>query len=350
MAEQYTNLANSTTVGSIDGVTNPITFSVQGGDGALFPTTANGNFRVIICDTNGANAEVMMVTSRATDTFTASRGAGASLELPVPTLVAHAGGSIVSHSITVGAMDGIRSNINQTGTVAAMPTVSKVGDEYWPSDGGMLYRSNGSAGTAGFIGWGPVYPLVRPVAANFTNFNFNALGATTTLNTAGDVLTITQVNGTGSGNIAAISQAIIGSTYTVDMAIAGCVNQVSDEQFGAFITDGTKAITMGLQWFTTSKAAFLTIAKYTNGTTFSASYQDGQTPILYSPLLFFRIQETASNRKYFISSDYRNWIPVRTSDSNTDFLTTTRYGVFVRQDTVAGAAMVTLYSLKATTP
>lgn len=351
MAEQYTNLANSTTVGSIDGVTNPITFSVQGGDGTLFPATANGNFRVIVCDTNGANAEVMMVTSRATDTFTASRGAGASLEAPVPTLVAHAGGSIVSHSITVGAMDGIRSNINQTGTVAAMPTVSKVGDEYWPSDGGMLYRSNGSAGTAGFIGWGPVYPLVRPVAANFTNFNFSALGATTTLDTTGDVLTLYQSGGT-AGNISGISKAIIGSTYTVSMAISGCgyVNSgiSTDMQFGAFLTDGTKAIVMACQWFNGS--LFTNISKWTNGTTFSADYQFGTAVFAFAPALFVRIQETVSNRKFFISSDYRNWIPIRTSDANTDFLTTTRYGIFVRQDLAATPIMATLYSLKETNP
>lgn len=125
MSEQYVNLANSLLAGSIDGSTNPITFSVNSGDGALFPTTANGFFRVTICDTNGQNAEVMMVTSRATDTFTASRGAGAALEAPVPTLVAHAAGSIVSHDITVGA---VKTIVTELPTSITSITKTNYGD------------------------------------------------------------------------------------------------------------------------------------------------------------------------------------------------------------------------------
>src|SRR5579859_5951315 len=166
MSEQYTNLANSTTVGSIDGVTNPITFSVQSGDGAMFPSTANGNFRVTVCDTNGANAEVMMVTSRATDTFTASRGAGATGELPVPTLVSHAGGSIVSHDITVGAMQQIRYDINQFGSRAALPgTAGQVkGARYNCTDSPYTYIFDGTIWQPYIFG----FNVVEPVLSSFT--------------------------------------------------------------------------------------------------------------------------------------------------------------------------------------
>lgn len=193
MSEQYVNLANSTTVGSIDGVTNPITFSVQSGDGALFPTTVNGVFRVTVCDTNGANAEVMMVTSRATDTFTASRGAGALLETPTPTLIAHAGGSIVSHDLTAGAMTTI---------------ITQVSPIYTPPIGLTLHDGAG--------------------------------GAVLTTDSYG--LTLDTPSDAGN-SVIYCSTALATSTYTAIFGFRGGMYNANFAQVGPCITDGTKLIT-----------------------------------------------------------------------------------------------------------
>jgi hypothetical protein len=61
--ELTANAAQSTTTGSIDGSTDPVTFSVT--SAASFPTT--GNFRVLI------DNEILLVTSVAGAAFTASR-------------------------------------------------------------------------------------------------------------------------------------------------------------------------------------------------------------------------------------------------------------------------------------
>jgi hypothetical protein len=103
--EQAKNLASSTTTGSVNNSSNPVTFSVQSGDGASFPSTTNGPFRVVLSATDGTNAEVMLCTSRSTDSFTCSRGSSATGELPVPTLLAQSSGALVSHIITVGGME-----------------------------------------------------------------------------------------------------------------------------------------------------------------------------------------------------------------------------------------------------
>jgi hypothetical protein len=117
VAEQYQNLASSTNTRSLDNSTNPITIVLNSGDGALFPSTTNGPFRITVCDTSGTNCEVMLVTTRATDTLTAYRGSligsHAAAEVPVPILSTHSAGSIVSHDLTAGAFNQIR--IDHTG-------------------------------------------------------------------------------------------------------------------------------------------------------------------------------------------------------------------------------------------
>lgn len=111
LIEQFQNLAASTTTGAINNSSNPVTFSVQSGDGALFPSTTNGPFRVTVSASDGTNAEVMLCTSRSTDSFTCSRGSSATGEVPTPTLLAQSSGAVVSHSMTAGGFKKILSDM-----------------------------------------------------------------------------------------------------------------------------------------------------------------------------------------------------------------------------------------------
>ena len=66
------------------------------------------------------------------------------------------------------------------------------------------------------------------------------------------------------------------------------------------------------------------------------------------PLLWLRIQETASNRNYYMGGDGLTWLRI-CQTTNTDFLTTTKYGIFSR-DQGSQAAGMTLYSFSETNP
>ena len=75
---QTKNNAKSTSTG-LDNTDDPVTFSVGAGEGALFPDTADGSFRVTVWSTSYAdpgddtNMEILEVTSRSTDSFIATR-------------------------------------------------------------------------------------------------------------------------------------------------------------------------------------------------------------------------------------------------------------------------------------
>lgn len=134
--EQYKNIAASTTTASVNNSSNPVTFSVQSGDGALFPVTTNGPFRVTLSAADGTNAEPMLCTSRTGDSLTCSRGSSATGEVPTPTLLAQSSGAIVSHDFTSGALNAIRSEICSFGTTASLPSTAgrHAGDRYVPTD------------------------------------------------------------------------------------------------------------------------------------------------------------------------------------------------------------------------
>ena len=67
------------------------------------------------------------------------------------------------------------------------------------------------------------------------------------------------------------------------------------------------------------------------------------------PLAWLRIQETASHRTYFISSDGVNFIQVA-QEANTAHFTTAKYGFAVENRTAAGDISMTVYSLTETNP
>ena len=111
--KQVANNAKSTAVsGDLNNTTDPVTFSVQSGDGAKFPTPGNG-FWVTVWDEStytdpgdDPNMEIMLVTSRSTDSMTASRGQlGTSA-------VAHAGSPTVALLLVDQQIEDLQTAVN----------------------------------------------------------------------------------------------------------------------------------------------------------------------------------------------------------------------------------------------
>lgn len=147
MPELYVNgaattLNNSGAMGSTD-LTCVVT------SGAVFPAT--GNFRIRIGD------EIMIVTARSTNTLTVTRHAEGT------SAATHADASVVTHVLTAGALDAIRSDICGTGADASLPAAEKAGKLWLPNNGNRIYRDTGAAWNQ----WGPILPIKRPLVADF---------------------------------------------------------------------------------------------------------------------------------------------------------------------------------------
>lgn len=347
MAEQYNNLAASTTAGSLNNTDNPVTFSVQTGDGALFPATTNGSFRIVVANADGTNAEVMLCTSRTGDSLTCARGSSATGESPTPTLLSHASLSVVSHVLTVGAMNQVRSEINNSGS-GAVPSFARKGALWIPTDDPVVQLYNGSQ----FNSWGPLQALNKPADPG-TWINQNPTGSTDTiaLSSGGGRLVQVKTGGDGSGNITSRVKAVLASksfTLTVGMTASFLFN--SFNEWGIVLTNGTSTssshILFGQQIF--SGAVRLLASKFTSVTAFSADYFN-LTPFQVQGLLWLRVVEDATHRTYFHSDNGQDWFQLLQT-TNTDFLTSTNYGIFIRNGNAASITQMTVYSFKETNP
>lgn len=342
--EQYNNLAASTTTGTVNNSSNPVTFSVQSGDGALFPATTNGPFRVTLSDADGSNAEVMMCTSRTTDSFTCSRGSSATNEVPIPTLLTHGSGSIVSHDITTGAYLSARSEQCQNDTIANMPTVGRVGDLYIASDSIYdFYRWNGSS-------WDPFVAGIKCVASTTSTFGTQKKSTNATVDTyatrnGGLVLT---GHVSGGDNFIGELQAYPSAPFTRIFRFNAAFFNSSLAAFGMAIyqTTGDKAISYGFSQ--RSSQGFVSYSWNTVASGSASFYVSNNTAYFVGRGGLMHIkynddQGGTNNRRIYISADGLNWILIQ-SISNTDFITPTHIGIFMLPyGNVTDGSVLTLY-------
>lgn len=243
MSEQYQNLAVSTITGTIDATTNPYTIVVAAGTGSLFPSTTNGPFRVTVSDATGTNAEVFLVTNRSTDTMTAYRGTGiaayAAAEIPIPTLSTHSAGSIISHNLTSGAMNQIRRDSCNFGTLAGEPGTStaSTGDLYFASDSFRMDQMQ-TVGYQSYI----MVPVVPPPLTGWTLMNQGSA----TVSTTGNVITLSDAN---NGGLSCYLMPVPTPPYKIwaRLLFQACAND--DAKFGGLMwTNGTTTTANGIMW------------------------------------------------------------------------------------------------------
>lgn len=183
------------------------------------------------------------------------------------------------------------------------------------------------------------FTLTPPPTTGWSWQGQNVGGSTNAVDTTNNTLALS-TNGTADG-IASYVRSEIAATFTITAAITLASGFDADNPAGNLyysggivVTDGTKLITYGALCY--KQYINLNCAKWTNNTSFSANVTGftgtstvGNQPSSISPALFLKIQETASNRLYSISPDGIHWAQI-SSTTNTDFLTTTKYGVYIR--------------------
>ena len=241
----------------------------------------------------------------------------------------------------------------------------------YPTSGQVLGRvlsTNGSGGTytldlfpseiaaSSGGGGGFIQTLAAPSSGSFSQINFNTgTGVVTTqTNNSSPVTSITviQNDASSTGEIAGITKAKLAATFTVTMGFTQATGAGSGGGGGAlgglWLTDGS-ANNLFLCY--QAGAYYLRIPVFSNfAGSFVGDVLGNAIPAVPSgPLMWVRVQETASNRIYSLSSDGTNFMRIF-SEANTAHFTTSQYGFALENRGSAGQVSGTLYSFTETNP
>ncbi len=307
MSEQFANLASTTLAAGYTAGSGSLSVVSAAG----WPTS--GTFTLVIRDQASKAIKLLFrVTSVSGTTFSgASEGADAS---------ANPGDLVDGTMVTVASLAQFKTDI-----LASVPASS------------------------GFI-----QSLTAPVAANFSQKNFNVgsgvVSSQFNLSSPVTAISILQHDPSATNNMIALAKAKINALFTITLGFSFFAS-ASNAQAGLWIADGTAGPNMRV--FVVQNGFGIRDSLFTNYTSFGGdAYGPIGQPVIGGPLIWLRVQETASARISSISTDGVNWAQFGTQ-SNTANFTTTQYGFGLAARTAGGNtadAMMTVYHFSETTP
>ena len=207
-------------------------------------------------------------------------------------------------------------------------------------------------------GGGFIQPLTAPVAADFTQLNYNTGSGvvTTQVNNSSPVTSVTllQHDPNNTQNIVAMAKNKIASTFTVTIAASIPPTGVGSTQglAGLWLSDGGSPPN---SLFFSFQALFgLRGPVFSDFTTFVGDVFGGTSPVTSpgGPLFWFRIKETASVRNFYVSSDGITFAQIFSESVGSHF-TTAQYGWAVECRQASSGSpdnMITVYSFTETNP
>jgi hypothetical protein len=211
-----------------------------------------------------------------------------------------------------------------TSAYASPPASPAAGDLWLPSDGHHLLRYSGSA----WVAWGPLVPMGVPADVSFSWTN----QGTATLDTSH-----------GSHSITAPAVAVYNhrireitapsTPYTITACILGFIGPSEGEGFGLCWRQSSDNKMVTLSRMYTANINKMMVSKWSNTTTFSAHYLDGNGSAMPG-VSWFRLTDDGTNRITYISMDGHHWRQLH-SVGRTDYLTADRVGWFTISSTVS---------------
>jgi len=223
-----------------------------------------------------------------------------------------------------------------TDTYANIPAASNDGDLFLPSNGFVLERDTGAA----WVPWGPIFPLTK---ANLSDFAWINQEGATAVETNGAICIIAPAN--SGGDLRILKKAAPATPYVVTALLWPLLMNTNYGSVGlCFIQSSDSKV----QILSTSEAGPIQVSKYSNTSTFSASY-GAYTPNILSNSrgLWFRIADDGTNRICSISADGINFTQLHTV-SRTDYLTADEIGFFAESANTTYQAINVLLSWKVT--
>lgn len=294
-SELFANAANSTLSAAITS-TSATTLTVT--SGSTFP--ASGNFRILV------DTELMLVTGVSSNTFTVTRG------IEGTTAATHLNLAPVTHVLTAASLIAAVGQMNLRGTFSSRPAAGIPGRCYYCSDSPFSYFDDGTTWQKYFGS----YPLVtQPSQSTFTWDNQNAASAVD----SNDMLVMT---GDTSHNVGLYKTAPA-TPYNIDMGFLWASDPLASSSLLVGFRDtgssnsGKLVVLDAAQQ--NSSYQFNTI-KFTNLSTFSATYQSNNSVFIPGGMMFLRITDDGTNFKFSFSNDGINFVNYD-SRSRTDFLT-----------------------------
>jgi hypothetical protein len=184
--------------------------------------------------------------------------------------------------------------------------------------------------TASSKKFGPIWEVTPPVLGDFTYVN---QGSSTATQAAGSSVVFYDPQH-GTENIRLLAKNLPAAPYTMTAAFTPMLLASDTLSAGIALYDGTKLVVVTLSSVAASSTgARIKVVKYTNVTTFSATYVEPNAH--YCQPCWLRIQDDNVNRVSFFSFDGVNYQQLH-SVARTDFLTPTQGGVVV--NAVSGTA------------
>lgn len=286
--EQLINDGNTTTTGSVNNTSDPVTVAVTAG--SVFPSS--GNFRIKIDD------EIMLVTARSGNNLTASRAQEGT------TIASHTSGAAVAFILTQASLRNVISQYDIYDSYSNLPAAGILGRKFHPTPGwGGHLRDNGTSWDLWYRDYGPLDPGIGNFA---TQVGFGSRGSV-------DISRgYTQLIDSGPGanadnNILCVQSS--GSTPWVITLVFSQAAMHNSGQSGIVLRDSSSSRLKfyGYQW----SLAGLQIYNYSALNTFNnnpmgaiAQFQQSGNPIM------LRITNDGTTLTYSESRNFLDWNPI----------------------------------------
>jgi hypothetical protein len=307
MSERFSNYAVTTTTALIDGVTDPVSITVD--NASMFPD--DGNFRVLI------DSEIMLVTSVAGNSFTAVRAVEGTQ------ITAHEPGSIIRHIFTAGALNTAFTESVKTGPINNLPSEARAGDMYICTDTVYSMVHDGTDWMYFVNG----YKVTPPAPGDFTWVN---QGTATMSSTYGGVLLADLTTAGGNYDLACIVRPTPTPPYSV---VWGFYYFFEAQHFGLtgpILYDSGSGKIVLLRWGTGNNSVTEILYERMNSVSSpnNAAFVYGGDSFVAHPM-FMKMTDDGSMRRYYIGP-HPYFFPIEYySISNTDFMIPDYYGFHV---------------------
>ena len=303
--ELFRNNAVTTLAADITDVATTITVT----DGTVFsaPLSGRDQFRILI------DSEILLVTNVVGNTLTVERHQESTIA------VAHFASAVVTQILTSLGLLSLPNNFNYVSTYAEGPRPSAAGypGRVWrPSDVPYIYIDNGTSWDRYFLN----YKLTNPPTSGWTWANQNVWTATAEY----DHLKFT--NSGGSTGVGMYYRTAPATPYKITAAFVATPGiNASLFAFGLGFRSSDGKIS-SFERMVESGLLKMGAYKYDSPTSVNAAYYDKIGYPACGPLLFLRIEDDGTNRKWSVSQDGVNFYEWQ-SVLRTDFHTPTQVGV-----------------------
>lgn len=241
-----------------------------------------------------------------------------------------------SVAITGGGGSG---NVTDTGAIGSEPGSPASGDLYFPNNSFYLERYSGSA----WVKWGTFFPFTDPAIAAPTTW-VNQGGASVDTTFGGVVLSLVGGN-TGFDYHMRVKTAPA-TPYTITSAILPGLWANAGFRTGLCFRDSGsgKFVSFEFSMFGTKN---IEVNQFNSATSYSATPFTGLPWAANNAVLWVRIKDDGTNRKYYVSGNGETWMELY-SETRTTFITADQVGFWGEAEHASLGGHVTLLSWKET--